>query len=124
VGGKLTQNPNVPIPGTKYKRSNSIFLVTSIALICRRVWSQLLQSLPQSLIRGPGTLVVPLPNLSSGTNNWEAPPVQWDKPIDTGCACQIGTGCACPRDKQNQSQWDKHIGTGCVCPSGTSRLTV
>jgi len=69
VGGKLTQNPNVPIPGTKYKRSNSIFLVTSIALICRRVWSQLLQSLAQSLIRGPGTLVVPLPNLSSGTNN-------------------------------------------------------
>jgi len=27
----------VPIPGTKYKRLNSIFFVTSIALICARV---------------------------------------------------------------------------------------
>jgi len=46
----------VPIPGTKCKRSNSIFFVTSVAHICGRVWSQLLQPLAQSLIGSPGTL--------------------------------------------------------------------
>jgi len=47
----------VPIPGTKYKPSNSIFFVTSIALICGCVWAQLLHPLAQSLIGSPGTLV-------------------------------------------------------------------
>ena len=46
----------MPIAETKYKRSSSIFLVTSIALICGRVWTQLLQPLAQSLIGSPGTL--------------------------------------------------------------------
>ena len=54
--GQLTQGPNVRIPGTKYKRSNSIVLVTSIALICARACTQLLQPLVQSLIGSPGTL--------------------------------------------------------------------
>ena len=52
----MTKGPNVPIPGTKYKRSCSIFPVTSIALICGRVWPQLLQLLAQSLIGSPDTL--------------------------------------------------------------------
>jgi len=46
----------VRIPETKYKRSNSVFLVTFVALICGRMWLQLLQSLAQSLIGSPGTL--------------------------------------------------------------------
>jgi len=49
----LTPGPNVPIPGTKYKRSNRILFVKSIALICGRVWAQLLQPLAQSLIGSP-----------------------------------------------------------------------
>jgi hypothetical protein len=54
--GQLTQGPNVPISETKYKRSNSIFFVTSVALICARMCTQLLQPLAQSLIGSPGTL--------------------------------------------------------------------
>ena len=46
----------MPIPGTKYKRSSSIFFVTSIALICARMCTQLLKPLAQSLIGSPGTL--------------------------------------------------------------------
>jgi len=49
---------NVHIPETKYKRSNSNYFVTFIALICGRVWLQLLQPLAQSLIGSPGALVV------------------------------------------------------------------
>jgi len=56
VVGQLTQGPNVPIPGTKYKRSNSILVVTSIALIYGRVWPQLLRPPAQSQIGSPGTL--------------------------------------------------------------------
>ena len=55
--GQLTQGPNVPIPRTNHKRSNGIFSVKSIALICGRMRPQLLQPLAQSLIRSPGTLV-------------------------------------------------------------------
>jgi len=60
----------VPIPGTKYKRLNSIFFVTSIVLICGRVWSQLLQHLAQSLIRSPGTLFVTMHKAGS---RWRIP---------------------------------------------------
>jgi len=45
----------VPIPETNYKHSNNIFFTTSIALICARVFAQLLQPLAQSLIVSPGT---------------------------------------------------------------------
>ena len=55
--GQLTQGPNVPISETKYKRSNTIFFVTSIALIIGRDWPPLVQPLVQSLIGSPGTLV-------------------------------------------------------------------
>jgi len=53
----LTQGANVRIPETKYKRSNSIFFVTSIALICARMFTQMLQPLAQSLIGSPGILL-------------------------------------------------------------------
>ena len=50
----------MPILGTKYKRSNIIFLVTDFALICARVCTQLLQPFVQSLIGSPGTIPEPL----------------------------------------------------------------
>ena len=53
---KIKQTLVVPRDWFKYKRSNSILFVTSIALICGRVWPQLLQSLAQSLIGSPVTL--------------------------------------------------------------------
>ena len=59
--GQLTQNPNVPIPGTEYKRSKNVFPVIFIALSCGRVWARLLHPLAQSLIGSPGTLHVESP---------------------------------------------------------------
>jgi len=44
-------------PRTKYKRSKTVFAVTSMALIIGRDWPRLVQPLAQSLIGSPGTLV-------------------------------------------------------------------
>ena len=46
----------MPIPAIKYKRSNSIFFVTSVAFIYKRVWQKLLQPFAQSLIGNPCSL--------------------------------------------------------------------
>ena len=48
----------MPIPRTKYERSNNVFGVTPIALIIGRDWPRLVQPLAQSLIGSPGKLVV------------------------------------------------------------------
>jgi len=53
----LTQGAIVRNPRTKYKRSKNVSTVTSIELICARVYTQLLQPLAQSLIGSPGTLL-------------------------------------------------------------------
>jgi len=63
--GQLTQSAILRNPRTKYKRSNIVFSVTSIALSCARVCFfspqmaphfGLLQPLAQSLIWSPSTL--------------------------------------------------------------------
>jgi len=51
----------VLIPETKYERSNSIFSVTYVVLICARMCTQLLQPLVQSLIGSPCTLGTGIP---------------------------------------------------------------
>ena len=56
--GHLTRGSNGLSPGTKYKCSNNVFAVTSIALTVVRVCSELLQLPTQSLIGSPGTLLV------------------------------------------------------------------
>jgi len=50
-------SPNVPRPGTKYKRSKNAFVVTSLAFIVVHICTELLQITAQSLIASPGTLV-------------------------------------------------------------------
>ena len=49
----------MPISGTKYKRSNSIFFVINFVLICACGCMQLLQPFVQSLIVSPGTSPAP-----------------------------------------------------------------
>jgi len=57
--GQLTQSAILRNPRTTYKRSKNVFAVTSIAFICARVCTQLLQPIAQSLIGSPGTLAPP-----------------------------------------------------------------
>ena len=55
--GHLKLGPNVPRPGTKYKRSKIVFAVTSIAFTIVHICTELLQLLAQSLIGIPSTLL-------------------------------------------------------------------
>jgi len=55
--GQLKLGPNVPRPGTKYKRSKIVFAVTSIAFTIVHICTELLQLLAQSLIGIPSTLL-------------------------------------------------------------------
>jgi len=55
--GQLTPGPNVPSPGTKYKRSKNVFPVISIALNLGHIWARFLELPAQSRIGSPGTLV-------------------------------------------------------------------
>jgi len=48
--GQLTQGPNFPSPGTKYKRSKNVFAVTFIALTLVPHGTKLLKILAQFLI--------------------------------------------------------------------------
>jgi len=43
-------------PKTKYKRSKNVFSVMCIALICKKIWTRLLQLFVQSVIGSLGTL--------------------------------------------------------------------
>ena len=62
--GQLTQGPNFPSPGTKYKRSKNIFAVTSIAHTLVPLIPKLLVISAQFLIGSTGTLVrTPLESL-------------------------------------------------------------
>ena len=54
--GQLTQGAIMHNPRTKYKRSKTVFAVTSIALIIGRDWPRLVQPFAQSLTGSPGTL--------------------------------------------------------------------
>jgi len=54
--GQLTQGPNLPSPGTKYKRSKNVFAVTSFVLTFVHLCTELSQLPAQSLIGSPGTL--------------------------------------------------------------------
>jgi len=56
--GQLTQGAIMRNPRIKYKRSENIFSVTSIALIIGRDWPRLVHLLVQSLIGSPSTLVL------------------------------------------------------------------
>jgi len=54
--GQLTQATNFRNNKTKYKRSNNVFAVASIALTVVHICTELLQLPVQSLIGAPGTL--------------------------------------------------------------------
>jgi len=60
----------VPIPGTKYKRSKNVFVVTSIALTVVRPCTELLQLPAQFLVGSPGTLAAHCSQTPAFCHSW------------------------------------------------------